>query len=110
MRWFDEPKREPYTDSGIFIAYKEDGMPRDGWLKRQIENTERNIASWPRWMRIESGVAVSKLFLAAGGARADGRVLRHPERPRQPPLLGRPRPARASGRGRRSAPPGRRGA
>ena len=75
MRWFDESKREPYTDLGIFIAYKEDGMPRDGWLKRQTENTERNIADWPRWMRIESGVAVSKLFLAvptyhtAAGAR-----------------------------------------
>lgn len=31
-------------------------MPRQGWAKRQIENTERNIREWPEWMRREAGI------------------------------------------------------
>jgi hypothetical protein len=26
-------------------------MPKQGWAKRQIENTSKNISQWPEWMR-----------------------------------------------------------
>ena len=32
-------------------------MPRQGWAKRQIENTTKNIRQWPAWMRREAGIA-----------------------------------------------------
>lgn len=28
-------------------------MLKSGWAKRQIRNTERNVACWPAWMRRE---------------------------------------------------------
>jgi hypothetical protein len=35
-------------------------MPRQGWAKRQIANTERNIRQWPAWMRREAGIETSE--------------------------------------------------
>ena len=35
-------------------------MPRQGWAKRQIENTTKNISQWPAWMRREAGIEKSK--------------------------------------------------
>jgi hypothetical protein len=26
------------------------------WVKRQIENTNRNVREWPAWMRREAGI------------------------------------------------------
>ena len=26
-------------------------MPKQGWAKRQIEKTTKNISEWPEWMR-----------------------------------------------------------
>ncbi len=39
-------------------------MPRDGWLKREMDSAARDVDNWPRWMRIQSGVAEEKIFLA----------------------------------------------
>jgi len=29
---------------------------KKGWLKRQIEHAEKDIAGWPEWMRREAGL------------------------------------------------------
>lgn len=39
-------------------------MPRDGWLKREFAAVEREVASWPRWMRSESNGEKERIYLA----------------------------------------------
>lgn len=37
---------------------------RPGWAARQIENSRRDIAGWPLWMRREAGIPQDQLNTA----------------------------------------------
>lgn len=38
-------------------------MPRAGWASRQIENTRRDVESWPRWMKREAGLCEDRIYI-----------------------------------------------